>query len=51
MAKYKLLTKEGYENTAWIIHQIFDESFKQIGALYSVKELVEEYPNDWELIK
>lgn len=47
MAKYKLLTNEGYSTSGFVRGVIYDENAKSNNG-FQVKEFVNVYPADWE---
>lgn len=50
MAKYKLLTQDGYVEIGFIVSHVYNDT--DTGTMnISVKEMVDKYPADWELIE
>ena len=50
MAKYKLLTQEGYATFNFKVGETYDETAK-ITMGVTVKNMVDTYPDDWQLIE
>ena len=49
MAKYKLINQRGYTPNNYRLGDIYDSNETRLGGL--IKGLIEDFPNDWELIK
>ena len=50
MAKYKLLTQDGYVEIGFIVSHVYNDT--DAGTMnISVKEMVDKYPEDWQLIE
>ena len=50
MAKYKLLTQEGYATFNFKVGETYNETAKSEAGTY-VSQLVDAYPEDWQLIE
>ena len=50
MAKYKLLTQEGYATFNFKVGETYDET-AEITMGGTVKNMVDTYPDDWQLIE
>ena len=50
MAKYKLLTQIGYAEFNFKSGEVYDETAKSEAGTY-VSQLVDAYPEDWQLIE
>ena len=50
MAKYKLLTQEGYATFNFKVGETYDETAESTMGV-TVKNMVDTYPDDWQLIE
>ena len=50
MAKYKLLTQEGYATFNFKVGEIYEETAESTMGV-TVKNMVDTYPDDWQLIE
>ena len=50
MAKYKLLTQEGYAEFNFKVGETYDETAESTMGV-TVKNMVDTYPDDWQLIE
>ena len=50
MAKYKLLTQEGYATFNFKVGETYDETAESTMGV-TVKNMVDTYPTDWQLIE
>ena len=50
MAKYKLLTQEGYATFIFKVGEIYEETAESTMGV-TVKNMVDTYPDDWQLIE
>ena len=50
MAKYKLLTQEGYAEFNFKVGEIYEETAESTMGV-TVKNMVDTYPDDWQLIE
>ena len=50
MAKYKLLTQEGYAEFNFKVGEIYEETAESTMGV-TVKNMVDTYPADWQLIE
>ena len=50
MAKYKLLTQEGYATFNFKVGETYDETAESTMGV-TVKNMVDTYPDDWQLVE
>jgi hypothetical protein len=50
MAKYRLLSKAGYPERGFVEGKVYDEDEKHGLGGTTIRDLAEEYPEDWELV-
>lgn len=50
MAKYRLLSKAGYPERGFVEGKVYDEDDKHGLGGTTIRDLAEEYPEDWELV-
>ena len=50
MAKYKLLTQDGYTEFNFEVGEVYDETAESTMGV-TVKNMVDTYPADWQLIE
>ena len=50
MAKYKLLTQEGYATFNFKVGETYDETAESTMGV-TVKNMVDTYPEDWQLVE